>query len=322
MKYIFIVNPVSGGHEIAKVYISYLKKYCKENNIKYAIYETEYRGHATKIANNEAKKNTEVRIYGFGGDGTLHEIVEGVVGFDKVEIGIFPFGSGNDYIRDFSVNEALFRNVEAQIHGLSRKVDVIKSENGRYALNQCALGLDAKVAMEMAKFRNLPFVSGSMAYNMSVAKCVFSHFGVPMDVIIDDNRKISGEFMMALVANGRFYGGGYKGAPEAKLDDGLLDIVLVKKISRIKFAKVIGIYKKGEHLQNENLKDILLYTRCKKIKIKTGRETVVAFDGECSKVRSASLEIMASAINFIVPQVSKLNPFSKKDNKALEFATV
>ncbi len=304
MRYVFIANPVSGGYDTAKIYISYIKKYCREHSFVYTFFETEYRGHATKIARDEAKTGDDVRIYGFGGDGTLHEIVEGVLGFDNAEIGIFAFGSGNDYIRAFTRNEELFRNVSAQINGDSRRVDVIKSSNGRYALNQCAIGLDAKVAMHMEEFKGLPMISGPMAYNISVAKCVFSHFGVPMHVVIDDKKHIDGEFMMALVANGPFYGGGYEGAPKAKLDDGLLDVVLIKKVGRLKFAKLIGIYKKGKHLQDARFKDVLTYIQCKKIDIKTKHSTVIAFDGECSKANLASLQIMPSAVKFIVPKVT------------------
>lgn len=319
MRYVFIINPVSGGYSSAKIYISYIKKYCRDNSLVYSFFKTEYRGHATKIARTEAESGDEIKIYGFGGDGTLHEIVEGVLGFDNAQVGIFAFGSGNDYIRAFTKNEEVFRNVAAQLNGEAQMVDVIKSANGRYALNQCALGLDAKVAMHMEEFKGLPMVSGPMAYNISVLKCAFSHFGIPMHIVIDDKRHIDGEFMMALVANGPFYGGGYEGAPKAKLDDGLLDIVLIKKVSRMKFAKLVGVYKSGKHLEDERFKDVLTYIRCKKIDIKAKHSTVIAFDGECSKADSVSLEIMPAAIKFIVP---KLNEFSFEEELELSTTTV
>lgn len=316
MRYVFIVNPVSGGYKEAQSYIAHLDKFCNDNNLNYSIYKTQYRGHATKIANLAASKDENVRIYGFGGDGTLHEILEGALGFENAEIGIFSFGSGNDYIKNFTSNEELFKNIEAQINGESKPVDVIKSADGQYALNQCAIGIDAKVAMHMEEFKNKPFVSGPMAYNLSLAKCVFSHFGVPMNITLDNQKTINGEFMLALIANGKYYGGGYKGAPNAKPDDGLLDIILIKKIGRLKFAKIVGSYKKGDHLTDEKFKDILIYEKCKKFTIETKSRTVITFDGECSKVKSASLEIIPNAIKFIVPQVK-----NTLNNKQKELAT-
>lgn len=319
MRYVFIINPVSGGYKEAQSYIAHLKKLCNDKNLNYEIYKTQYRGHATKIAKQEASKGKNVRIYGFGGDGTLHEILEGSLGFENAEIGIFSFGSGNDYVKNFTNSSDLFKNIEAQINGEAKLVDVIKSEDGQYALNQCAIGIDAKVAMHMEEFKNKPFVSGPMAYNLSLAKCVFSHFGVPMQITLDENTKINGEFMLALIANGKYYGGGYKGAPEAKPDDGLLDVILIKKISRLKFAKIVNIYKNGEHLNSEKFKDILVYKRCKKFTVQTNSRTVITFDGECSKVKSASLKVIPSAIKFIVPQI-KTNSNVKKDFAAISLS--
>lgn len=109
-----------------------------------------------------------MRIFAVGGDGTLSEVAAGAIGMENVEVGVIPCGSGNDYIKTFGEIEK-FLSPEKQLKATSRMVDMIESE-GHLSINLCSIGLDAKVAYEMVKFKAVPFLSGSTAYNLALVK--------------------------------------------------------------------------------------------------------------------------------------------------------
>ena len=128
------------------------------------------------------------------------------------------------------------------------KVDMIQTEK-MLSLNLCSAGLDAAVALHMAKFKKLPLVSGPMAYNLALVKCVLGKMGNDLKVTIDGHPPIQDRFLFALAGSGRYYGGGYCGAPEADPSDGLLDFVLIRRVGRLRLAKLLSEYKKGKHLR-------------------------------------------------------------------------
>lgn len=304
MRYVFIANPEAGDYSSAQVYIAFIKKYCEAKKIKASIYLSEYKGHIKELVEQEGKKGDPIRVYGFGGDGTLHEIAEAAINKPNVEVGIFSFGSGNDYVRTFSDDELLFRNIEAQLEGESIAVDMIRSADGEIAINQCSIGMDAKVAMKMEQFKTLPMVSGSMAYNLSLLKCVvLSKISTKMLIEIDDTKKISGEFLFVLIGNGQYYGGGYKGTPEAEVTDGVLDFLLMRKFNKIAFARLRKIYKKGEYLDYPGFQGKFEYIKGQKIHIKAEKPIVINYDGECKEVEEVTLYVEPKALKFIVPRI-------------------
>ena len=95
------------------------------------------------------------------------------------------------------------------------------------------------MAYGIPKYRRIPLCGGTMAYNISIVEHICRPIGCPMTVTVDE-KKFVGTYLMVTVANGMTYGGGYKAAPRAKLDDGLLDVLLVKKISRLRIASVVA----------------------------------------------------------------------------------
>lgn len=305
MRYIFIANPVAGDYSSAQVYVAFIKKYCEAKKLNATTYLTEHKNHAKEIIEKEAQKGDKVRIYGFGGDGTLHEIADAAMNKSNIEIGIFPFGSGNDYVRTFTEDELIFKNIEGQLEGKSICVDMIKSTDGDIAINQCSIGMDAKVALNMQKFKTWPLVSGSMAYNLSLLKCVvFSSISTKMQIEIDDKKKYKGSFLFVLIGNGQYYGGGYKGTPEAEVTDGILDFLLMYKFNKLKFAKLRKIYKKGEYLESKGFKGKFEYLKGEKIHIKSEKPIVITYDGECKEVDEVTLNIVPKCLNFIIPKIN------------------
>lgn len=303
MERVFIYNPAAGKKGAYRDLREKIRAYCQKKGMEFQEFLTEYPGHAREIAGQVARAGKPARIYGIGGDGTLCEVAGAAAGYDNIQVGIFPVGSGNDYIRTFGTREQ-FLEVESQLNARPVKVDMIKTEK-MLSLNLCSAGLDAAVALHMTKFKQLPLVSGSMAYNLALVKCVLNKIGSDLTVTIDGGDPIQGCFMFALAGSGQYYGGGYRGAPAADPADGLLDFVLIRKISRLRIPKLLAIYKGGGHLESEEFRDILTFARGKRMEVVCDGNVVVNFDGECQEISEISFEVMPGALNFLVPEVPK-----------------
>ena len=145
-----------------------------------------------------------------------------------------------------------------------------------------------------------------MAYNLSIVQSICGPLGHRLRVKADDE-VITGEFLMLTICNGRAYGGGYIAAPEADMQDGLLDLVLIRKIGRLAVARVIGGYKKGEHIQNGQIapayRDIALFRRVRRVEVKVldGRPIVVTEDGECRECMSLSAQVCPLDARILLP---------------------
>ncbi len=302
MRYIIIYNPVAGISSVAKKCLQVLKTYFEENSLDFTLYESKAKGDITRYCSSICDEKTPLRIYGVGGDGTLLEIARGVYGRKNVEIGIFPTGSGNDYVRSFG-EFSRFLNIKSQINSKSIEVDVMDSDEG-CSMNVCSVGFDAKVAYEMVKYKNKPFISGSMSYDLAVAKCFLGRVGDDLELKIGletGDLEISGRFLFALLANGKYYGGGYNCAPHAKLDDGVLNVILIKKPPLFKIPKMVKIYKKGEYLDSPIFKPYLFTYNANSLEITSKKDMYVNCDGECVKGRHAKFSLSKYKIKFILP---------------------
>lgn len=295
MKHYFIVNPVSGKGKAAKAYIPVIEKYVRENNLDAEIYVTKAFRDGQKYVEEIAKKGEPVRFYSCGGDGTLYEIVNGCYKYPNCEIACIPLGSGNDFIRLFGSDTDLDKHV----NGVPTKLDLIFTE-GKVAINQCSMGIDAEVCAKQADFKKLPLISGSAAYDLSLLYCMAGKLKSEFKVTID-GETFEDTFLFCYVGNSRWYGGGYKAAPLADPADGLIDVVMIKlDRSRLKLLPLISKYKAGEHLDW----DITTFRRAKKVVIESKKTAAVNVDGECEYVNKRTFEMMESAITFVVPKGS------------------
>lgn len=335
MKHIFIMNPAAGKGKAGKVFLPKIIETAKRMGIDYEIHRTMAAFDAEHFVKGrcEARKGEQgseeiLRFYAVGGDGTLNEVVNGASGHQNVEIAMIPSGTGNDFPKSFGELKS-FENIEQQILGAARPVDVIRYEatppspfsgsfSGaqldalfesdpdpvvRYGINMFNIGLDCNVADKVAKIKENPLVPGPMAYGLGVGIVLGKKEGVDLEICLDNGEVYDGHIMLVAIANGSYCGGGFNGVPRAIVDDGLIDVSIVGNISRRTFLSLIGKYRKGTHLEDPATKSFITYRKCRSLTIRPrGGIVKLCTDGEVSMVSETTFEIIPGAIKFSVPQ--------------------
>lgn len=298
MKHYFIINPAAGPKDSSAILKQHIEKLFENKTDTYEIYITESAGESYKIANEASNNLTEETIfYACGGDGTCFDVINGIVGKPNAHFGIIPIGSCNDFLKTFRPLD--FKNVENVINGELKSIDVGKA-NDYYFLNEINIGFDAKVSDDCNNSK-IKAKSVKKAYRRAIVKNLLSKLGDKM-TITNDNKTIDYNTLLMVVANGQYYGSKYNCAPYAKVDDGKLDLVVVRKISRLKFIKLIKKYEQGEHLDNPKLAKVVDYKLVSKIQIKGEKSLCACLDGEVFHWDKIQVEVLPKVIKMIFPK--------------------
>ena len=301
MKHIFIVNTVAGEHSC----LNEVKKAIANENevIDYELFTPDSaKDNVSQIKSYlEAHPDEEVRFYACGGDGTLNKVASGIYGYPNASVAVLAYGSGNDYIKYYADLQT-FRNVENTIHGTEKRVDIMRV-NERFALNATHFGLDSVVAKVMHKIRRYPIIGGKMCYPIAVLRAFLTGMRTKCTVYADGEKLNDGKICLCTIANGKYVGGSYKCAPRSMNDDGLLEVCLIKPVSRIKFAILKKYYTEGKHLDNPKFDKYIVYRRAKQVVIEGGKGFCVSLDGEILESERVVVENKKQAIRFVVPEV-------------------
>ncbi len=302
MQHIFIYNPIAGKDCVAAVTAlrSAMKAY--DGQIQYEFYPTKAPGDATTFVRErcEAQPCEQLRFYACGGDGTANEVLQGLVGFANASMTCYPCGSGNDYVKYYG-GAARFLNIDALLQGTERAVDIMRVGD-RYALNVTNFGFDTTVAQTMTRVRHKKIIGGKHAYTTGIIKALFTAMKNDCTVSVDGEvLNESGKMLLCTVSNGKYVGGAYCCAPHSQNDDGLLEVCLVKPLSRLKLVKLIGVYKKGEHLDDPRFQNLIVYRRGRSVEVKAGKGFGYTLDGEIVESENFTIEICPAALRFVVP---------------------
>ena len=296
MKHLFIINPAAGSKDQTASYKEKIENICSRKGVEYAIEVSGAPGQCREIARRAARSGEEYRIYSCGGDGTLNEIVSGVAGFVNVAVTMFAGGSGNDFARIFSQPEA-FQDLERLLDPEEAVFDLIRC-NDDYSLNICSVGFDARIGTDVANYKRLPLLSGFRAYAVSAVMNTIR--GVSEHYIVEvDGERIDGKFTLVCACNGRYYGGGFNPVPEADPADGKLEVLLVKGVSRMQVAKLIGMYKNGRYA--ELPKWVRRFTT-DRVKIICDAPTPLNLDGELRMSKVADIRVAREKVRFFYPK--------------------
>ena len=294
MRHIFIINPAAGKIDKTADYTTKIEAACR--GLDYEIAVSREPGDCTRIAREAAQTGREVRLYACGGDGTLNEVVAGAAGYDNAAVTVYVGGSGNDFVKIFDDRDA-FRDLDRLLDAETAEFDLIDC-NADPAINICCVGLDSRIGAEMARFKRLPGVSGSLAYILSTVVNLFK--GISEHYIVDvDGERIDGEMTFICIANARYYGGGFYAVPDAEPDDGLLDILLVKKLHLWQIPGALAKYKAGKY---KELGHIARHIRTDRITIRCDKDSPVNLDGEIRMARNVQIRISDRKIRFFYPK--------------------
>lgn len=296
MTHLFIINPAAGSRNRTDDYSRIIHKLCREQGLDYDIRVSTAPGECARFAREAAQSGKEYRLYACGGDGTLNEVAQGAAGFDNVSVTVFSGGSGNDFVKLFDDPQAFF-DLERLLDSEEATFDLIDC-NGDIALNICSVGLDARIGTDVSRYKRLPLLYGFRAYAAStvvnVIKGVSEHYVVELN-----GKRIDGKQTMICVCNGRYYGGGFNPVPEADPADGLLDVLLVKKVSRVQVAGVVGKYKDGRY---KELPHLVRHYRTKSVKITCDKPTPINLDGELRMAQEVTMSVSDKKLRFFYPR--------------------
>ena len=298
VRHVFIINPNAGKHDSRQHIYDMAEDLRKKHNLDVQCVLTKKQGHATELAQRLCESGEELRFYACGGDGTANEVANGIFGYDNAAMTVIPVGTGNDFLKNFGDGAALFEDVENLWNGSQFPMDVI-DVNGRIALTIACSGIDARVAADVHKYSESPLLDGKGSYIYSLAvnflfKGIASHWTVELDGVA-----IEGDWSLVSVCNGRYYGGGFMPVAEARMDDGVLNTLVVKKVNRRTFLRFVGPYSKGEYYKFPE------YAHCstpKIVRITSEKPDIVTcLDGECMVSSDVTIRLADKKLNFFAP---------------------
>ena len=296
MKHLFIINPAAGSRNRTEEYSKVIHKICRARKVDYEIRVSTAPGEAIRIAREAAETGEELRLYACGGDGTLNEVVAGAAGHDNAAVTVFSGGSGNDFVKIFDDPRAFF-DLHRLMDADETTFDLIRC-NDDLSLNICSVGLDARIGTDVSRYKRIPLLQGFRAYAASsvvnIVKGIGEHYVVEVNGEVFD-----GQHTFVCVCNGRYYGGGFNPIPEADPSDGLLDVLVVKEVSRAQVPGLIGKYKNGRYRE---LDHVARYLKTDRVKITCDRPTPVNLDGELRTAQVIEMSVAREKIRFFYPK--------------------
>ena len=296
MKHLFIINPAAGSRDRTADYTAAIEEACGKRGLTYRIQVSQGPGECKRIAREAAESGEAVRIYACGGDGTLNEVAAGAAGFDNAAITVFSGGSGNDFVKIFSDPKAFF-HLERLLDAEEAVFDMIDC-NGELSLNICSVGLDARIARDVANYKRLPLLHGFRAYALSVLVNIFR--GISEHYVVElAGETVDAEETFVCMCNGRFYGGGFNPVPEADPTDGILEVLLVKKVRLWEVPGLIGKYKAGRY---KELPRFIRHFRTNSVRVRADKEIPVNLDGEIRMAQTVEMKLAKEKVRFFYPE--------------------
>ncbi len=302
MKHVFVINPAAGNGAGLKEVLPAIHKALTGFEDDYEIHRTLSEQETILYCRQKCAFEGKVRFYACGGDGTVNNVLCGIAGHPNAELAVVPCGTGNDFVRNFTGKEN-FLDIEKQIHGSVIPIDVLKWQGG-YALNMFNIGVDCDVVAEAAAMKS-DRLKGTAAYLAAAFKVLRRGKTYRMAYTIEDGGEQEAELMLAAIANGHFCGGGFQSCPAARLDDGAMDVCIVRPVRGLKLPILLAKYRNGTHLTDRDADKYIDYIHCKKFKLRALEPVRISVDGEVLDFTDTEFEILPGALQFVVPEGSK-----------------
>ncbi|MEH7353691.1 diacylglycerol kinase family protein [Neobacillus drentensis] len=307
MKHIyFIVNPKARNGYCLKIWEG-IESQLKIEQISYLAFFTEYPGHAKKLASQIALHNQEQKlIIAVGGDGTMHEMINGIINDKRITLGFIPGGSGNDFSRGFQIPTDHLQALKVILRLMKQEslpIDIgkVKMDDGKehFFINNMGVGFDAIISHEVNQSRMKALLNkfslGRLVYVYFLLKKLFTYKTTTINLSIDGKKHIFEQTWFVTVSNQAYYGGGMKIAPHAEPDDGLFDITVVHQLSRLKLLLVFISVFWGKHIHFKEVKTF----KGRVISIQSPNSLYVHADGENIGFTPLSIHLKPRALGVL-----------------------
>lgn len=296
-KFIYFINPISGTGSKGLL-PDIIKNKTAEKNIPFEILHTNAAAEYGFLKEKIVSENiTDVIVC--GGDGTVNQVANALLGI-PVNVGIIPLGSGNGLANAAKIPGRIHKALENIFAGNAVYIDGFYI-NKRFSCMLCGLGFDAQVAHDFAKQKK----RGLITYIKQSTKNFFKARHYNFEIILD-GRSISSEALFISIANSNQFGNNFTIAPQASLNDGLLDIVVVNKMSKLRlFWSILKQIKKGQVRLYEDKKyhrNDIHYFQTKKLTIKNLQLAPLHIDGDPAETATAfEIAIIENAFKLLMP---------------------
>lgn len=278
-------NPVSGAR-LGERTLQIVTEYLKSKNVEFIVHSSTYSGEPVEIAKKYKDELKKVII--IGGDGTFNEFTNGLNNLENYDICFIPGGTGNDFSYSLGIYD-ITKILDKFLNGESTKIDYLKV-NDKKCLNVCGTGLDTEV---LQKYNALP-KKNKAGYVKCLIKVLLNFEFYKLRLTIDDEKVIEGEFMLAACCNGKRFGANIYISPESKIDDGFINLILIKKIKKIIIPFALLGFIKGKHLNKSYAEQIL----CKKVKIENlSGDMIYNLDGQLFEGKEVNVNICEGKLN-------------------------
>lgn len=306
MKYLVIVNPISGRGYAEKV-IPDIEAGMRAHGLEFDLVRTERPWHAAEIAEKAVKDGYEV-IVSASGDGTANETVNGMMraraaGFNHSAFSILPVGTGNDMAYGLGMRGTLAESIATLAGNQRKRIDIgfVKGGDypeGRYFVNGVGIGFDAAVGFVAVKIR---WARGLLAYLIAVIQTVFIYYKSPTVEIAYNDVSYTQPSLMISIMNGQRMGGGFYMAPQGDNSDGHFDLCIAAEASRTRIFGLVPYFLKGTQASQPEITN----GRTNKVTVRAIKGTLpVHCDGEtlCESGQELSAEIIPAAIEIITTE--------------------
>lgn len=277
MKYVFIINPHSGSEKNKEFLLSSI--HANKNKLDYEVYITKGKNDATQYVDQYCQKYTDDVVFcACGGDGTINEVVSGMVNHPQAILACYPCGSGNDFVKVYGGKEN-FLKTDYLKNAKETQIDIMQV-NDKYSLNAINYGFEVTVCDVANKVRRKKIIGGKHSYTSGIFVALLKSMKNYCQIYTNNTLIYDGNILLSTFANGKYVGGKYCCAPYSDNEDGLLEITFVKPISILRFITLVKHYQKGTHLSNPKCEKFIKYIRSDNVTIVTNKISNICLDGE------------------------------------------